>query len=255
MIETSGLCAGYGGEDVLQDVTASFPYGQVTVVLGPNGCGKSTLFKTILGLHKRRRGSITVDGTPSQELTPRQLAKKAAYLAQSRNVPNITVFRMVLHGRFPYLVYPRRYRSEDTNAAWEALRRTGADTLADRQVGELSGGQRQKVYIAMALAQGADTIFMDEPTTFLDVRHQLETMDIIQGLTQEGRAVVLVLHDICMALRVADRVLLMEGGRVCFDGDPEELFESGLLDRVFSVHVRRFASQDGWQYYCLPERS
>ena len=157
---------------------------------------------------------------------------------------------MVLHGRFPYLGYPRRYRAEDYETARKALEWAGAGDLADRPVGELSGGQRQKVYLAMALAQDTETIFMDEPTTYLDVRHQLEVMAVSRRLADMGRAVVLVLHDLSLALREADRLAVLSEGTLRQLGTPEEVFGSGELDRAFGVTVRRVWTESGWLYYC-----
>ena len=250
MIELKGLTVGYGGKTVLRDVSLDFPAGQVTVLLGPNGCGKSTLMKTALGLLPRQGGEILYDGVDLERLTTRQVARKAAYLAQSREIPSITVRRMVLHGRFPYLGYPRRYRAEDYTAAAEALEWAGAAEQADRPVQELSGGQRQKVYLAMALAQDTETVFMDEPTTYLDVRHQLEVMAVSRRLADMGRAVVLVLHDLSRALRDADQLAVLADGTLRQVGTPEEVFTGGELDRAFGVAVRRVRTESGWLYYC-----
>ena len=250
MIELHDLTVGYGGKPVLQEVSLAFPPGQVTVLLGPNGCGKSTLMKTALGLLPRQGGEILYDGVDLNHLTTRQVARKAAYLPQSREIPSITVRRMVLHGRFPYLGYPRRYRAEDYETARKALEWVRAADLADRPVQELSGGQRQKVYLAMALAQDTETVFMDEPTTYLDVRHQLEVMSVSRKLADMGRAVVLVLHDLSLALREADRVAVLADGKLCQVGTPEEIFTGGELDRAFGVTVQRARTENGWLYYC-----
>ena len=251
MIETRGLRAGYRGRDVLHDINVSFPPGCVTVLLGPNGCGKSTLLRTVLGLQPAAAGEVLVDGTPLGELSPGELARRAAYLPQSRGVPNISALRMVLHGRFPYLSYPRRYRPEDYRVARQALGLAGAGELEDRLLPELSGGQRQRVYLAMALAQETQTVLMDEPTTFLDVRHQLEVMALARTLAGQGKSVALVLHDLCLALRWAGQAVVMSEGRALSQGPPEEIFNSGVLDRVFGVKVRRTGTEDGWQYYCV----
>ena len=250
MIELKNVSVGYSGRPVLRQVSMAFPPGQVTALLGPNGSGKSTLIKTALGLLPRQGGEILYDGVDLGHLTPRQVARKAAYLAQSREVPSITARRMVLHGRFPYLGYPRRYRPEDRAAAERALEWAGAAELADRPVGELSGGQRQKVYLAMALAQETETVFMDEPTTYLDVGPQLEVMELSHRLAAQGRAVVLVLHDLPMALREADRLAVLAEGVLCRMGTPEEILDCGVLERSFHVAVERVRTEDGWRYYC-----
>lgn len=252
MLETKDLCAGYGGADVLHGVTARFQPGRVTGVIGPNGCGKSTLLKTLAGLHKPTAGQVLLDGVSVPDLPPHLSAQKIAYLPQSRNVPEITALRMVLHGRFAYLSYPRRYRPQDYEAARRALRWIGAEDLADKNVSSLSGGQRQKVYIAMALAQDTDTVLMDEPTTYLDIRNQMEVMDLAGKLAGLGKAVVMVVHDLGAVLRNADDVLLLQEGRVAAMGTPEEIYAGGKLQSAFGVAVHAMDTPDGKQYYCTP---
>lgn len=251
MIELKSVTAGYRGRAVVKDVDLTFPAGQVTVLLGPNGCGKTTLLKTALGLLPALGGEICYDGRPIREMTPAELARGAAYMAQSRSVPNIQARRMVLHGRFPYLGFPRQYRREDFAAVDRALAEAGAQELADKPMAAMSGGQRQKIYLAMALAQDTPAIFMDEPTTWLDAKHQLEVMATARRLAEQGRAVGMVSHDLCLALRTADRVAVLAGGRLRAAGTPDEVFGSGVLDRVFAVRLRRFAAENGWQYYYL----
>lgn len=249
MIELQNLSAGYGGRDVLHGVSLSFPPGRVLALLGPNGCGKSTLLRAALGLSPKSGGQVLLDGIPLEALSPRERARKASYLPQSRPVPNITARRMVLHGRFPHLSYPRRYRRADYEAADRALELADAAGAADRLMGELSGGQRQNVYLAMALAQDAPTLLMDEPTTFLDVGHQLRVIETARRLAREGRAVVLVLHDLPLALRGADDIALLSGGRLAACGTAEEVFSSGRLDQVFGVSLGRVETKSGWHYY------
>ncbi|BFJ86660.1 Fe(3+) dicitrate ABC transporter ATP-binding protein FecE [Ruthenibacterium sp. TH_2024_36131] len=250
MIELQNLTAGYREHAVLEHVDLCFPEGNVTVLLGPNGCGKSTLLKTALGLLPPLEGQILYDGTPLSELAPVQVARRAAYMAQSRGIPNIEARRMVLHGRFPYLPFPRRYRKSDHEAVDRALQQADALELAHCRMEELSGGQRQKIYLAMALAQQTKTIFMDEPTTWLDVRHQMEVMRTAKDLAAAGKAVVLVSHDLCLALRTADRVALLSQGRLVQVDTPLHVYESGTLDKVFGVHVCRVCVNGTWQCFC-----
>lgn len=249
MIELRHLRAGYPGRTVLEDVSLEFRPGQVLAVLGPNGCGKSTLLRTANGLLSKLGGEVLADSVPLGSLSAREIAQKAAYLPQSRATPNITAGRMVLHGRFPYLSYPRRYRAEDHAMVRRALDWVGASELADRTLAELSGGQRQKVYLAMALAQDTETVLMDEPTTYLDVSCQLEVMALARRLAEEGRAVVMVLHDLTLALRYAHRAVLLSEGRVRQIGTPEELFQSGVLERVMGIALGRVETEEGWRYY------
>lgn len=250
MIELSHLRAGYPGREVLHDITLNFPDGAVSVLLGPNGCGKSTLLRTIPRLLPCQQGSILLDGQLVEQLTQRQIAQQVAYLPQSRNVPNITALRMVLHGRFPYLKYPRRYRQQDWQIARQALEWVGATELSERALPQLSGGQRQKVYLAMALAQDTRHILMDEPTTYLDISSQLEVMELARRLAGQGRAVVLVLHDLCLAMQYGDRIFLLSEGVLRERGTPEKVYVSGALDALMGVHLCRVETERGWRYYC-----
>lgn len=250
MIALKDLTVGYHGEALLSQVNLEFPQGQVTVLLGPNGCGKSTLLRTVLGLLPPLSGEILYDGEPISSLSGGAVARKAAYMAQNHTVPSIVAQRMVLHGRFPYLSFPRKYRKEDHEAVRRALETAGGLDLSNRPMQELSGGQRQKVYLAMALAQETGTILMDEPTTWLDIRHQLEVMATARALAESGRAVGLVSHDLCLALRTADRVAVLAQGALQLAAPPEEAFASGVLDLAFGVQVRRVETPTGWQYYC-----
>ena len=254
MIELHKLAAGYPERRVLERVSLQFPDGQITVLAGPNASGKTTLLRTILGLEPRLEGEIFLDGTAQTDLTARELALRVSYLPQSRPVPNIAAGRMVLHGRFPYLGYPRRYRPEDWAMAKAALREAGAEELERQLMSRLSGGQRQRVYLAMLLAQDTRNVLLDEPTTYLDVAHQFRLLSCARRLADRGRAVVLVLHDLCQALRWADRLAVLDGGRLQMADSPEKVFASGVLDRVFGVEVRRFQTPNGWQYYCEERR-
>ena len=223
MIELKNLRAGYPGRPVLEDVTLDFRPGEVLAVLGPNGCGKSTLLRTANGLLPKTGGEVLVDGVPLEGLSAKEVAQKVAYLPQSRSVPNITAGRMVLHGRFPYLSYPRRYRREDHEMVRRALDWVGAAELASRPLAELSGGQRQKVYLAMALAQNTSTILMDEPTTYLDVGCQLEVMALARRL--------------------------LGGGHVVQTATPEELYAGEALEQVMGVRLGRVETEEGGRYF------
>ena len=252
MLEARNLSAGYPGRAVLAGVSLAARPGRVLALLGPNGCGKSTLLRTMAGLLPPLGGEVLLDGR--RDYSPRQAAQRVAYLPQSRTAPNITVRRLVLHGRFPYLSYPRRYGLEDYEAVDRALAAADALDLADRPLPELSGGQRQKAYLAMALAQETEAILMDEPTTFLDIRHQLEVLALVRRLAEEGRGVVLALHDLCLALTAADDVAVLGEGRLLALGGPEAVYQSKVLERVMGVRLDRSEGPGGRRYFCqLPE--
>ena len=237
MVEIRNLHAGYDEKNVLKGLSLSFPKGQVTVILGPNGCGKSTLLKSLVGLTPRVSGEIRMDGLLHTGLSRGEVARKIAYLPQNKTAGDMTVEQLVLHGRFPYLRYPRRYRPEDRQAAKQAMAQLGLEHLAGEPLNRLSGGTRQKCFIAMALAQDAPTILMDEPLSFLDISHQLKLLALCRQLAAEGKAVVLVLHDLALALEYAHRVVLMEAGTVRQVGTPEEILSTGNLEQVFGVKV------------------
>lgn len=249
MIELMHVCAGYEKKQILHDVSMRLEPGKVTVLVGPNGCGKSTLLKTLVGILKHTSGRILVNGEAVETFTPARLARHVAYLPQSKKAPELSVLRMVLHGRFAYLNYPRRYREEDFRIAREALRWVGMEDKEEEMVSRLSGGMQQKVYLAMALAQDADTILMDEPTTYLDIAHQLRVMEMAKKLAKEGKAVVMVLHDLSQALRTADHVILLHEGRLKRAGTPEEIYQSGELEQIFGVKIDRIWRETGWHYF------
>lgn len=253
MIQLTQITAGYPGKTVIQNITLDFLPGEVFILLGPNGSGKSTLLKAALGLLPVSGGTVLYDGTDIQKMTRKQIAQKAAFLTQSRNTPSIQALKMVLHGRFPYLSYPRRYGKEDYAIARSAMDTTHCRQYENANVSQLSGGQRQGVYVAMSLAQDTQTIFLDEPTTYLDISRQMQLMQTARALAQDGKAVVLVLHDIPLAMRGADRIALMHQGHLQFCGTPEQVYCSGMLDDVFSVRVCRTETPHGDQYYCIPK--
>ena len=250
MIEFSHLRAGYDAETVLEDVSLRLEPGAVTVILGPNGCGKSTLLKTLVGLSRIQGGELLLDGVSIAALSPAEIARKVAYLPQSRRIPDISAGRLVLHGRFPHLSFPRRYRPQDYAIARAAMEAVGIPELADESMQRLSGGTRQKVYLAMALAQDTPTIVLDEPTTYLDISHQLTVMELCRELARQGKAVGMVLHDLDLAMQYGDRLVLMDHGRIAGQGAPEALFETGAIQRVFDVQMHRVCTEQGPRYFC-----
>lgn len=246
MFEVCGASVGYDGRAVLQDVTFTARAGQITALVGPNGCGKTTLLKALARQLPLLAGEVRLQGRPIQDYDRRAFARTAAFMPQVRTVPEITVQGLVSHGRFPYLGLSRQMTARDRTAVAQAMAVTGVTPWARRDLRELSGGERQRVYLAMALAQGGDAILLDEPTTYLDVAAQFELLELLRTLAGQGRAVLLVLHDLAQALQYSDRVAVLDGGRLAAFDTPEALFRRGTLDEVFGVTLCR--DPDGTYY-------
>lgn len=249
MLELRGIAAGYGGTPVLREVSFTVPKGSLTALIGPNGCGKTTLLRAAARQLPLLAGEILLDGRSVSSYGRTEFARKAAFMPQVRSVPAITAGALVAHGRFPHLGFSRRLRPEDRAAVQAAMEATGVADWANRDLRALSGGERQRVYLAMALAQDTDLILLDEPTTYLDPGRQFELLDLIASLPGRGKTVVMVLHDLSHALRYSTQLLLLEQGRLVQRGTPEELYAGGQLDRVFGIRSRR--APDG-SYYFLP---
>ena len=235
MITLTDVRASCEGTEILRGVSVAFPAGKISVILGPNGCGKSTTLRTIVRLNPLDSGGVTVDGRPLEDYSHQELARKIAYLPQSRNVPEITVGRLVMHGRFPYLSYPRRYRPEDREKVRQAMNWVGLEGFSGRSMSSLSGGQRQKAYLAMAIAQDTDVILMDEPTTFLDIKNQFELLNRARMLAEMGKTVVMILHDFDETLHYADFAVLMDDGVVKTAGEARAVLDSREIREAFRV--------------------
>lgn len=253
MVEFRNVTLGYGGGAVVEGVSLTLRPGEVTTILGPNGSGKSTLLKSVLGLVPRVQGEILVEGQPLSRFSSTELARRVSWLPQSRRVPDMTAGQLVLHGRFPWLGYPRRYRDCDRTAARAALAHIGIEALWDTPLAQLSGGTRQKCYFAMALAQGTQTLLLDEPTANLDIGHRLKIMELCRALAAEGKAVALVLHDLDLALSWADRIVLVSGGGIAAQGTPRAVLDSGALEKAFGVRIYEVQTPIGVQYVCGKE--
>ena len=237
MIELFGVSAGYGKKSVIQNITLAFPKGKLTAVIGPNGSGKSTLVQTVIGIVEHSLGKISIDGRDASTMIRQEVAKKVAYLAQGKEIPDMTVEQMVLHGRFPHLNYPRRYTDKDHEIAWYAMKKMGIEEFAGKAMYTLSGGMRQKAHVAMALAQDTEYILLDEPTTYLDISHQLELMETLRLLADSGKGIVAVMHDLPLTFHFADNIVVIKDGGIYAHGTPVEINDSGMIGEVFGVEL------------------
>jgi iron complex transport system ATP-binding protein len=236
-IEISGVTVGYGRErPIIEGIDLSIETGSITALIGPNGCGKSTLLKTIGRLLKPRAGKVRVDGLDVTATPAKRVAQTIAYLPQSPVVPTaITVEQLVAYGRAPHQSLLGIKSADDIEKIDHAIEMTGLQELRSKPVSELSGGQRQRAFIAMVLAQDTPYVMLDEPTTFLDIRHQVETLELVRALHALGRTSVVVLHDIGQAARYADRLVVMKAGKVAAQGRPAEVISAELVREVYGL--------------------
>ncbi len=231
-----GLRLGYEGRVVVDGLDLAVPAAAVTVIVGPNACGKSTLLRALGRLLRPQAGAVLLDGRDLRQVPTREVATLLALLPQSPLAPEgVTAADLVGRGRYPHQGLLRRWTAADDDAVAAAMAATDTLDLADRPVAELSGGQRQRVWIAMALAQETDLLLLDEPTTFLDVTHQVEVLDLLTDLNRRGATVVAVLHDLNLACRYADHLVLMREGAVVAAGPPAEVITAASVTEVFGL--------------------
>ncbi|GGS63315.1 ABC transporter ATP-binding protein [Streptomyces griseoviridis] len=236
-LQTRGLGLGYGEREIISGLDVDLPPGRVTVVVGPNACGKSTLLRAMARLLAPTAGAVLLDGKDIHRTPPRQVAATLGMLPQSPVAPDaITVADLVGRGRYPHQGWFRRWTAADSEGVAAAMLATDVMDLADRSVDELSGGQRQRVWIAMALAQETDILLLDEPTTYLDISHQLDVLDLLTDLNRDrGVTLAVVLHDLNLACRYADHLIAMKAGRVVAEGAPADIVTESLVREVFGL--------------------
>ncbi len=237
IFQAEEVVAGYDNKTVIQGVSLVIPSNKISVIIGANACGKSTLLKTLARLIKPISGNITLDGKSIGKFPPKQLARVLGLLPQSPIVPEgISVADLVGRGRFPHQSLLNGWTKKDYEAVAEAMRIMDITELANRNIDELSGGQRQRVWIAMALAQQTDILFLDEPTTFLDITYQVEILDLLTDLNRKyGTTIVMVLHDINLSARYADYIFALRQGKLIAEGEPSKVITSTLVKDIFGL--------------------
>lgn len=232
------ITLGYGDTPIISELTLEVPDDSFTIIIGPNACGKSTLLRGFARLLRPSTGAVLLDGDELRSLKPKEAARKLGLLPQSSIAPDgITVADLVGRGRFPHQSAMRTWSSADERAVSEAMAATGVTELSRRLVEELSGGQRQRVWVAMLLAQQTPVMLLDEPTTFLDISHQFDLLELLRDLNEQGKTVITVLHDLNQAARYARHLIVMKDGRVVTAGAPGDIITPPLIEEVFGLRA------------------
>lgn len=239
-LEAARLDLGYGERKIVRNLSVEIPTGQVSVIIGANGCGKSTLLRGLARLLTPSAGSVLLDGRSIATMPSKEVAKIMGLLPQAPTAPEgITVADLVGRGRYPHQGWFRQWTPDDDRAVAEALAATDIVDLAGRPIEEMSGGQRQRVWIAMALAQETDLLLLDEPTTYLDLTHQIDVLDLLTDLNRRrGTTIVIVMHDLNLACRYADHLIAMCDGQIVSEGKPADVITAETMDRVFGLRAQ-----------------
>ena len=241
MLRTQNLSVNYGKQTIIHDLTLEIPEGKITALVGPNGCGKSTLLKTLVRINKPSSGAVYFGDQALSKYHDKRLARLLSLLPQILvNPEGITVRKLVEYGRSPYLSHWGRLGCEDQNIVEQAMRDTGVIHFSEQPIESLSGGQRQRAWLAMVMAQDAEVVLLDEPTTYLDMSHQVELMNLMQQMNRRGKTIVVVLHDLNQACRYCDHIMVLKRGRLMTQGRPEQVLTTKLLQDVFNLNAQVF---------------
>jgi iron complex transport system ATP-binding protein len=253
-LRTERLTLAYDGEPVVRELDLELLPGRITAIVGANACGKSTLLRGLARLLKPREGAVLLDGEAIARLPTRAVARRIGLLPQTPTAPQgLTLEDLVARGRYPHQRFLQQWSAEDQERVEWALRATGVGDLRNRPLDELSGGQRQRAWISMALAQDTDILLLDEPTTYLDLAHQVEVLDLLAELNErDGRTIVLVLHDLNEACRYAHRLVAMAGGAIHSLGPPEQVVDAEMVSAVYGVEAEVMTHPVAGTPLCLP---
>jgi iron complex transport system ATP-binding protein len=251
---TQNLSLGYEKRAVIQDLSLALPEGKITALVGANGCGKSTLLRGLARLLKPTQGAVYLDGKAITQCSTKWVAQQIGLLPQSPTAPEgLTVRDLVAQGRYPYQSWMQQWSSQDEQSVQQALEITDLTELSDRPLDTLSGGQRQRAWIAMTLAQNTHVLLLDEPTTFLDLAHQIEVLDLLHELNQQqGRTIIMVLHDLNHACRYADYLIALKAGKVFAAGDPQQVMTVDTVQAVFNLQCRIYPDPICGTPMCVP---
>ena len=253
ILKTQQLELGYEKESVIQGLDIAIPKGQITALIGPNGCGKSTLLRGLARLLRPRGGSVHLDGKAIQSLSTKAIAKRLGVLPQGPVAPEgLSVRELVAQGRYPHQSFFQQWSDKDERSTTEAMRITKVLEFADRPLEFLSGGQRQRAWIAMTLAQETEIFLLDEPTTFLDLAHQIDVLDLLVDMNERGATVVAVLHDLNQAARYADYLVVIKEGSVYAEGAPKDVLTSSTVRNVFGIENRIITDPVSGTPLCIP---
>lgn len=253
-LNTEQLCIGYAEAMIVKELNLTIPTGKITALVGSNGSGKSTILKTMARIMKPKSGSVMLDGKCIHNLSTKEVARQLAILPQNPTAPDgLTVAELVSYGRYPHQKGFGTLTPEDRDIISSAISLTGMEDFHDRPIDRLSGGQRQRAWIAMALAQETDILFLDEPTTFLDMAHQLEVLQLLQKLNDEkGRTIIMVVHDLNHASRYAQHMVAIKSGTVVSEGTPAEVMTPSVLRQVFGIEADIVPDPRTGVPLCLP---
>lgn len=253
-METHQLTLGYQRQVIIDALDLQLPPGKISVLIGSNGCGKSTLLRSLARLLKPQQGSVILNGTDIQRRATAAVARELSILPQAPSAPEgISVRQLVALGRYPYQSWMQQWSEQDEAMVERAMHQTGVQTLANRPVDDLSGGQRQRVWIAMTLAQDTEIVLLDEPTTYLDLAHQIEVLDLLRALNREqGKTIIMVLHDLNLACRYADHMVAVHQGTAYAQGAPADILTETLVKQVFDLNCRIIPDPFFGTPLCIP---